>query len=403
MALERAAMFGAMKLASVAMGACLLVAAPAALADEPAPSTPAASPAAAPDGASQPVVPTPSGRTPEQILAEFDGLVIPTAPDGKFETEEFARFQEKRKLVVSRITDLGLELYGVDAKHERTGEVLARRWQLMVSDADARKPDVVIRETSAIAAENKSDAVVAEAMYWNAIATGQQTKFEKGATLASVNRFIDRNPKDERGASMMMFLVSRWAEKDAETAATLLRRIIKDYPETDAARQATGMLKIVDGLNKPFELKFKDVVTGEEIDFQKKFKGKVVVVDFWATWCRPCVAEMPKLKDLYTKFNSRGLEIVGISLDNTPEQGGKDKLLKFIKDNGLSWYQYYQGGGWESEFSKSWGVSSIPRVFIVDADGKLFNTNARGKLEELAEYLLNKRDGKAEGAEPAKP
>lgn len=345
-----------------------------------------------------PLVPTPSGRAPDQILAEFDGMVIPeydSKDAGGFNEEEFLRTQEKRKMVVRRIADLGLELYGVAPSHIRATELLARRWNLMCNDLDARNYDLVKRETLAVIAEKKTPSLVSEGYYWQALVIAQTTKLAKEPTLAAVNRFIANDPKDIRGAGVMMFLVNRWAEKDAPTAATLLRRIINEYPETDESRQAAGMLKIVEGMGKPFELKFKDVVTGEEIDFQQKFKGKVVIVDFWATWCRPCVAELPTLKELYAKLHPRGFEVVQISLDSSPEQGGKDKLLQFVRDNGLSWYHYYQGNGWESDFSTSWGVSSIPRVFVVDADGKLFHTNVRARMEQVVTALLDQRDGKA--------
>lgn len=366
-------------------------------AQSPAPTAaPDSAPADAPPG---PLVPTPSGRAPDQILAEFDGMVIPEYnPDGsqKYVEEEFTRHQEKRRMVVRRIADLGLELYGVAPSHIRTTELLARRWNLMINDLDARNFDQVKRETLAVIAERKDPAVVSEGYYWHALVVAQSTKLAKEPTLEAVNRFIANDPKDIRGAGVMMFLVNRWAEKDGQTAAMLLRRIINEYPDTNESRQAAGMLKIVEGLGKPFELKFKDAVTGEEIDFQRKFKGKVVIVDFWATWCRPCVAELPALKELYKKLNGRGLEIVSISLDSSPEQGGKDKLMQFIKDNGLSWYHYYQGNGWESDFSASWGVMSIPRVFVVDASGNLFHTNVRNRMEEVVTGLLDQRDGKGE-------
>ena len=69
-------------------------------------------------------------------------------------------------------------------------------------------------------------------------------------------------------------------------------------------------------------------------------------------------------------------------------------LKKFVKDKDIAWPQYYQGNFWSSEFSKSWGINSIPCVFIVDADGNLASTEARGKLEELIPKLLQKAKAK---------
>ena len=123
-------------------------------------------------------------------------------------------------------------------------------------------------------------------------------------------------------------------------------------------------------------------------------RGKVVVIDFWATWCGPCVAEMPNMKQLYQKYHPKGVEFIGVSLDNPKEQGGLEKLQKYVKENEIRWPQYYQGKGWKSEFSGSWGINSIPTMFLVDQDGKLSSIEARGKLEKLIPELLAKKTEK---------
>ena len=97
------------------------------------------------------------------------------------------------------------------------------------------------------------------------------------------------------------------------------------------------------------------------------------------------------MKELYAKYKDKGVEFIGVSLDQPKEEGGLDKLKKFVAEEKIAWPQYYQGKGWESEFSMSWGINSIPCMFVVDTEGKLYSVEARGKLEELIPELLKKK------------
>jgi len=116
--------------------------------------------------------------------------------------------------------------------------------------------------------------------------------------------------------------------------------------------------------------------------------GKVVVIDFWATWCGPCVGSIPHLQELYSKYKAAGLEIIGVSIDGPQYQTSLDTLKDFIAKHHVSWPQYYQGEDWDSSFSSSWGIEGIPTVFVVDQTGRLYSTDARGKLDEILAKLL---------------
>jgi Thioredoxin-like len=104
---------------------------------------------------------------------------------------------------------------------------------------------------------------------------------------------------------------------------------------------------------------------------------------------------MPKMKEIYAKYHDKGVEFIGVSLDQPKEAGGLDKLKKFVTDNEIAWPQYYQGKGWDSEFSKSWGINSIPCMFVVDQDGKLVTVEGREQIETLIPDLLKKKEAAA--------
>jgi hypothetical protein len=101
----------------------------------------------------------------------------------------------------------------------------------------------------------------------------------------------------------------------------------------------------------------------------------------------PTVARQSNL--LYSGYKDKGVEFIGISLDYPGD--GLAKLKGFVTQNEIAWPQYYQGQGWQSAFSGEWGVNSIPCVFVVDAAGNLYSTDARGKVPKIIDTLLAKR------------
>jgi thiol-disulfide isomerase/thioredoxin len=121
---------------------------------------------------------------------------------------------------------------------------------------------------------------------------------------------------------------------------------------------------------------------------QKDLRGKIVVIDFWATWCGPCRAQMPRNKQLYAKYKPRGVEFLGVSLDPPEAEGGLKALKDYVAENHVPWPQFYQGRGVDSEFSSRWGVDAIPTMFVVGRDGKLATANAGGKLEIVLREMV---------------
>lgn len=109
-------------------------------------------------------------------------------------------------------------------------------------------------------------------------------------------------------------------------------------------------------------------------------EGRYVLLDFWASWCGPCRAEMPNVKELYAKYHDRGFDVVGVSLDNH-----RESWLRAIKQMGLPWHQLSDLKGWNCEASNLYGVDGIPCTLLIGPDGKIIGNNLRG--EALAETL----------------
>jgi thiol-disulfide isomerase/thioredoxin len=331
-------------------------------------------------------------RNADQIIKEINAVEMPK-PDPAMRNNRQAanKFMEERKKALIKRAELTGELFKVAPDRQELVELLPQRWNVLLlsGKADAK---ALNKELTEVATTSKNAKLRVDASYWKAV-TALQSRESTDTVLAATEEFMKAAPKDERGAILMYSVANQLDDTEKQTA--LFKRLAHDYPESRVATMVKGTLKRLESVGKPFDLEFTDAIKGSTVSI-KGLKGKVVVVDFWATWCGPCVDELPNMKKLYAEYKDKGVEFIGVSLDQPKEQGGLDKLKDFVSKNEIGWPQYYQGKGWESEFSGSWGINSIPAVFIVDAQGKLHSVNARGKLDTLIPELLKKASAKTD-------
>lgn len=166
------------------------------------------------------------------------------------------------------------------------------------------------------------------------------------------------------------------------------RRIMKKSGPAES--ELVGKELEIDGLT----------VDGVPFDW-KSYRGKVVLIDFWATWCGPCRAELPNVKDAYEKYHSKGFDVVGISLDNE-----KDDLQQFINEQQLPWVNLFDDAskGWENPLAKKYNIRAIPATFLVGKDGKVVASNVRGPaLAQALEQLLGENAEAPEKKPAEKP
>lgn len=200
--------------------------------------------------------------------------------------------------------------------------------------------------------------------------------------LEDLEKFVKSYPRTGDTAEAMLQLAMGNEFAGEETKATSwYRRIAKDFPDTLAAEKAQGSVVRLTSVGKPIRLAG-TALDGSKVDVSS-YRGKTLLVHYWATWCEPCKVDLAKLKELHAKHGRSGFALVGISLDSS-----KTDVDAYLKQNRLPWKQLYEPGGLDSPLANQLGVMTLPTMLLIDDKGNVVNRNIH--ITEL-ENELTKR------------
>jgi thiol-disulfide isomerase/thioredoxin len=215
---------------------------------------------------------------------------------------------------------------------------------------------------------------------------------KQGLMSAVVESFKQGEPDDYQFDTLMTIISLLEQRLDQQFAKPLLAELTprfsssKDEIVQQMAKRLEGRLRMLDLPGKQMELTGV-LLDGTKLDW-KSYRGKVVLVDFWATWCGPCRQEIPNVLKHYRAYHEKGFEVVGVSLD-----GRREQAESYIKQYNISWSNLFVENGamknWEHPMAAYYGITGIPMAILINRDGTVVSLQARGEIlgQELRRLL----------------
>jgi thiol-disulfide isomerase/thioredoxin len=206
---------------------------------------------------------------------------------------------------------------------------------------------------------------------------------DQAATLEDrISELVQTHPAEPAIVSFQLASADLMLKFDHEKGMSFLRELTKAPTQTIANAAKARMVK-EQLIGQPVNLQF-TATDGSSVDLSE-LRGKVILVDFWASWCPDCIREMPAVRQTYQKYKDKGFVVIGISLDKDAQA-----LANFVAKKLIPWPQYFDGKGWENDFATKYGVHAIPEMWLINQRGQVASTEiCVEKLEQSVEQLLS--------------
>jgi len=299
-----------------------------------------------------------------------------------------AKFREENAQTVPPLLNKMAELLDEAAKTQNINAANRNRMQCLsmsaaFGDKDASK---ILND---LAASNDLDAKAWLALSrWvraSGDANAQQTVLDEVITLAK--DLVKASAPQENIADILIMMSQLGPASDAMSKKALA--VVKDHLTSDSAKLAVARIDAEAAqrafIGRPIRISGR-THTGANFSI-RSWRGKVILVDFWATWCGPCRESRPALKKLFETYNGKGLEIIGVSNDSSDS-----RVAAFIKEQSIPWPQLRESSQNDDDnehpFSKQYNVDAIPTFFLIDAKGNLRYVDAHEDLENKVKKLL---------------
>lgn len=339
-------------------------------------------------------------------IQDFMKKLAQTAPEGESEEDQMA-FSVK---ALNTLVEAADKLLAAKPTEDQAAQAFAYKIEALQALTSMNQDDAAkkLEEVLAAAREDKREPIIG--LGWqNTImyATSRWPALDPKEQEAFINLIVDKVKAGPKPIDVSIVQVTsmRLDGADDKAVAGLLEKVMplfekvddKDVQKQLAEANLPGMYRRLTLLGKPMEISG-TLLDGKPVDWES-YRGKVVLVDFWATWCGPCRAEIPNVLEMYEAYHDKGFDVLGISLDDTSEAAEK-----YVAENKLPWASVFPKNederGWNNPLVGYYGITGIPTAILVGKDGKVVNMNARGPVlgEELEKLLGPPAEKKAEEA-----
>jgi peroxiredoxin len=303
---------------------------------------------------------------------------------------EHLAFRKKVGESAAKTANLAREFYTKYSDHERADEAKEREQYLLSAAIQLGYTNAQSRLDELEEVRLKDSKLPEEERLQLRVRQVQRTAYKLGdADSKTVLEELEKGaravqkefPKRPEVAGLLLGVAEAWVERDGIEKARPLINELTNSPDADLQGAAEALGRKVNRVGKPVDIQF-TAIDGRKVDLQS-MRGKVILVDFWATWCQPCLQEIPKIKAAYDRLHEKGFEVVGISLDMQ-----KDALQAFVEKEGLKWPQFFDESGEGNKFADQFEITGIPVMWMIDKKGNLRHLGARDDAEGKAEKLL---------------
>ncbi len=305
--------------------------------------------------------------------------------------EQVAEFEKKNAGLAAEAADKARQFYTKYPTNENAAEARSREFDLLKVAVDFGNTNSMARLEAIEQERLKDPSLTTDERL--ALRVQQIQRIMAGATETTMTNALEKVekavrslqadfPEKEELAGLTMSLSELWLDQgDLQKSRSLAEEVLKHKVDDETKQKAQELVQKLNRIGKPIDVKF-TAIDGREVDLQK-LKGKVVLVDFWATWCGPCMRELPNVKATYDKLHEKGFEIVGISADED-----REALQKVISSEGVTWPQLFEQATTGKKISDEFGVSTLPSMWLVDKKGVLRDIQGRVDLEKKVDKLL---------------